>query len=302
MAKETFFTRFTLIIRRLEKGPATFEQIAHYLETESDIQDKDFNISIRTFQRDIKDIYEQLNYEIVNERTGDKRYYIKTRPETNEQSKRLLESFQLIQALRAAQHFTDKVYWETRKPNGLEHFEILLFAINNKRAVHFSHYKYWEDVVKERVVHPLGLKESQGRWYLLAVDTTDRRLKTFGLDRISELEVQEKPYREKYAYDLKNQFNHAFGILVADEQEPEMVQLKYEFEQGQYVKNYPLHPSQKVIRDDGNEVVIELMVYITYDIIQELLSYGPELEVLKPLSLRKEMKKQLMKTVLLYKK
>jgi proteasome accessory factor B len=302
MPKETFFTRFTLIIRRLEKGPATFEEISHYLETESDIQGKDFNISMRTFQRDIKDIYEQLNYEIVNERTGEKRYYIKNRPETNEHSKRLLESFQLIQALRAAQHFTDKVYWETRKPNGLEHFEILLFAINNKRVVHFCHYKYWDDVVKKRVVHPLGLKESQGRWYLLAVDTTDRRLKTFGLDRISELEVREKPYREKYAYDLKNLFNHAFGILVGNEQEPEMVQLKYEFEQGQYVKNYPLHPSQKVIREDGKEVVIELIVYITYDFMQELLSYGPELEVLKPLSLRKEMKKQLMKTVLLYEK
>ncbi len=133
------------------------------------------------------------------------------------------ESFQLIQALRAAQNFTDKVFWETRKPNGLEHFETLLFAINNKRSVHFSHYKYWEDVVKERVVHPLGLKESQGRWYLLAVDTTDRRLKTFGLDRMSDLDVQEKPYREKYDYDLKKQFTHAFGILVEDQEKPEII-------------------------------------------------------------------------------
>lgn len=72
MPKETFISRFSLIIKRLEKGPATYEQIVRFLEDESDISDKNYSISKRTLQRDIKDIYAQLSIEIVNEKKGDK--------------------------------------------------------------------------------------------------------------------------------------------------------------------------------------------------------------------------------------
>jgi proteasome accessory factor B len=68
MPKEIFISRFSLIIKRLEKGPATYEQIAHYLKNESDIRDKNFIISKRTLQRDINDIYSQLNIEIANKK------------------------------------------------------------------------------------------------------------------------------------------------------------------------------------------------------------------------------------------
>jgi predicted DNA-binding transcriptional regulator YafY len=40
-----------------------------------------------------------------------------------------------------------------------------------------------------RKVHPLALKESKDRWYLIAIDTKDKILKSFGLDRINYLDV-----------------------------------------------------------------------------------------------------------------
>lgn len=300
MPKETFIARFSLIIRRLEKGPATYDEIAEFLRRESEIQDKNFSISIRTLQRDIKDIYTQLNIEIVNEKTGDKRYYIKSKNETNDQSIRLLESYQIIQAINASQEFSNKVFIETRQPKGLEHFYDLLFAINNRRVIQFTHYKYWEDIEKERKVHPLALKESLGRWYLLAVDTKDNKCKTFGLDRISWLDIQESKFREKYHYNFKEWYTNAFGIIKPEDGLLEIIQLKYQYEQGQYVKTYPLHHSQKVILENNDEVIIELHLYITYDFIRELLSYGSELEVLQPLSLRKRILHELMESTKKY--
>lgn len=68
MPKEIFLSRYSLIIKLLEKGPATFEAIERYLQKESEYQGKQFVVSKRTFQRDLKDIYEQLSFEIVNER------------------------------------------------------------------------------------------------------------------------------------------------------------------------------------------------------------------------------------------
>jgi hypothetical protein len=103
MSKENFMSRFSLIIKRLEQGPATFKQIARHLENESDIQDKNLTLSIRTLQRDIKIINEELHIEIVNENKGDKRYFIKSRPEGQEHSKRLLEAFDMLNIVKSAQ-------------------------------------------------------------------------------------------------------------------------------------------------------------------------------------------------------
>ncbi len=300
MPKETYISRFSLIIKRLERGPATYEQIAKYLEDESSIQDKDFNISLRTLQRDIKDIYAQLDIEIVNEKKGDKRYFIKSRSETREHSQRLLESYQVINAIHASQEFEDIVFLESRKPKGLEHFYGLLYAIKNKRIVNFQHYKYWDETITNRTVHPLALKESQGRWYLVAVDTKDNQLKTFGLDRMADIDISKIKFREIYTYNLKELFTHSFGIISLDNEKPQTIRLQFNYEQGQYVKTYPLHTSQKIIEENNKVVIVELVVFITYDLIRELLSYGAELVVLSPAKLRNEIKKQLGNTLKRY--
>lgn len=300
MPKEIFISRFSLILRLLERGPATYGQIAKYLENESEMQDKDFTISLRTLQRDIKDIYTQLSIEIVNEKRGDRRYFIKSRPETQEYSQRLLDSYQVISAINASQDFLDIIFLETRKAKGLEHFYGLFYAIRNKRTVKFQHFKYWDETLTDRTVHPLGLKESQGRWYLLAVDTKDGKLKSFGLDRMTDIDISKTKFRENYNYDLRELFTHSFGIISLDNENPQLVRLRFNYEEGQYVKTYPLHTSQKLVKDDAYEVIIELVVFITYDFIKELLSFGSEMTVDRPAKLRRELKTHLINTLKKY--
>ena len=290
MPKETFFARYSLIIKRLEKSPATFEEIANYLQLESELQDRNFEISKRTFQRDLKDIEIQLGIEIVNERKGDKKYRIVEKSDYKVHSQRLMESYQVTNAIHASQEYSQYVFLENRQPKGLEHFSGLFYAIQNKRIIQFTHYKYWDEIVTERTVHPLALKESQGRWYLLAVDTKDNRLKTFGLDRIDDLEIMKGTYRNIYSYDFKTMFENCFGILKLEDSKPMTIQLSFEYEQGQYIKNYPIHHSQKVVSEEDH-VILELYVGITHDLVMELLSYGADLKVLKPKSLINLVKK-----------
>jgi hypothetical protein len=49
--------RYSLIIKKLRKRETTFKEISDYLAFESELQDYDFNVSKRTFQRDVKDIF-----------------------------------------------------------------------------------------------------------------------------------------------------------------------------------------------------------------------------------------------------
>jgi predicted DNA-binding transcriptional regulator YafY len=295
MSKQIYFTRYHLIINRLRKSPATFQEIQKYLEDASELYGKDFTITQRTLQRDIKDIFDTFNIEIVNERKGDKKYRIAGNSETEDTGIRLLEAYQMINSIEVSQQNAQSVFFESRKSKGLEHFAGLVYAIKNKKIVAFEHYKYYDDILTERKVHPLGLKESQGRWYLIGVDTKDSKLKTFGLDRIENLNIKETKFREKYEYNLNELFANYFGVLTYGNKPAETVRLQFTYEQGQYVKNYPLHHSQKTEKDDidNDEVIISLTICSTDDFVMELLKYGSSLKVIAPASLKKLMKEEL---------
>lgn len=190
MLKKNFLTRFDAIIDRLERNPATFEEIANYLQRLYDFEGKDIQqISQRTFQRDIQDIKEQLGIVIKNKRKGDNRYYIVEADNDVQTNRRIINGFRISNAIAAAKNNDKIILLEQRKANGIEHFNQLLLAIQNKKIIKFIHTKYCETESTQRTVHPLALKESLGLWYLVAVDTKDNTLKTFGLDRLQEVDV-----------------------------------------------------------------------------------------------------------------
>jgi len=300
MAKDTYFKRYIILIKRLLQSPANLEELKRCLRLQSGDDDQELEVSQRTLQRDFIAIYNLFGYEITNERKGDRRYLIKDRDNIKEYSQRLLESFELTDIISSSQRFINTVFLESRQPKGLEHFHGLIHAINNKYIVTFVHHKYWEEDETKRKVHPLGLKEAKGRWYLIAIDTKDRKAKTFGLDRIEQLEISNTQFREKYPIDLKNAFTHSFGIMnLENKEDPQLVRLAFTYKEGQYVKAYPLHHSQKVI-SEGDPTIIELKIFISYDFIQELLSFGEEVKILEPVSLVEEVKEKLKKALIQY--
>ena len=142
MSKELFLSRYALIVKRLEKSPATFQELSSYLEHQSEIHGYDYNISIRTFQRDIKDIERQLGIAIENDRKRDRKYLIVEKEEEKGLNQRLLENYQIIKAIESAKQHENYVFLEQRKPIGLDNFQQILFAITNKLILQFSHFKY----------------------------------------------------------------------------------------------------------------------------------------------------------------
>ncbi|MEG2508238.1 MAG: WYL domain-containing protein, partial [Chryseobacterium sp.] len=248
MKKDFYLARYALIIKKLETAPADYSQLEDYLLTSFEFQDAGVqSYSIRTLQRDIREISRLFNLTIHNKKKGDKRYYIDGRPdmEVDEYNQKLLETFQVNNAINQRPDFAGTVFFESRKPSGVDHFYDLFFAIRNKRIVEFEHYNYKNKVMTSRKVHPLALKQSKDRWYLIAVDTNDKALKSFGLDRINYLDVSEKSFREKYNFNLREHFRNAFGVMNLSEQNPEKIVLRCSRHQGEYIRSFPLHHSQK---------------------------------------------------------
>ncbi len=290
MAKRNYFLRYSRVIYRLQKCNASFEEINDYLERESEIKDIELSISKRTFQRDLNEIRGIFNVDIQYNPT--QKVYFISQVDKSEVTDRMLEAFEMFNALNINDALSRFVIFEKRKPQGANHFHGILHSIKNRLMVNFSYHKYEEDVTVQRAVEPHALKEFKGRWYLIARDVQDGYIKTFGLDRVSELDITKKKFSWPEQFNPNDLFINYFGIVNSSKSKPQKIVLSFDSLQGKYIKSFPLHQSQETLLDNEDEMRISLKLHITYDFEMELMSYGERVKVISPVSLRRKLLKR----------
>jgi len=287
LSKREYILRYLLIIRKLRnRRQATFKEINDFLILESELQSYKLSISKRTFQRDLNEIRSLFNVDIQYN-FSDKVYYIAD-DEQQDINNRMLEAFDMFNSLNIADDLSPYIYLEKRRPQGTEHLYGLIHAIKNRFLIRFTYQKFWEDEVTHRIAEPYALKEFKGRWYVLANDRKDNTIKTFGLDRISQLEISRELFKYPENFNINEYFKYCFGIITSPDTKPEEIVLSFEPVQGKYIKSFPLHETQKVIVDNEEKLQIKLKLHITHDFIMELLSFGDTVKILNQESMKSE--------------
>lgn len=287
MAKQQYLERYMLIIKKVRKGLCTLKEIEDYLDEHSELTETDLRISKRTFQRDCNEIRSIYGVDIQYDFSR-KGYYIDEEG-ANQTNIRMMEAFDLFNVLKMSEQLSEYILFEERKALGSDYFYPILQAIKAKQLIKIQYQKYWEEEIVERNLQPYTLKEFKGRWYLLAVDEYDNRLKTFGLDRIQDLITSKKTFVPRSDINIQEKFKHSFGIISGDDLEADEVILAFTHQQGKYIKSYPLHRSQEVISENETEVVLKFQIKVTYDFEMELLSFGNSLKVIRPSHLQEKM-------------
>jgi len=292
MSKKQYIKRHILIINKLRKKACSFDEIQNHLLNESSIDEENYEISIRTFQRDIKEIASIYNIEISSNRSLG--VYEISHDGNEDRNERLIESLEVFNALNLTSSFSNQIIFEKRQPLGTENMHGLIHAIKNHFEIGFLHENFGNgnEGMIQRNVQPLALKESRHRWYLLAKDNKDNKLKTFSLDRIADLQIGSKKFNYQVDFNPEEIFRYSFGVINSNDV-PRRIVLSFTHQQGKYIKSLPLHHSQKIIIDDENEVRIELFLNPTHDFAMELLSMGNGVKVLEPEYLRAEIKRKL---------
>ncbi len=124
----------------------------------------------------------------------------------------------------------------------------------------------------------------------MAKDCKDASIKSFALDRLTNLEVTIKTFAFPKFYIIEESYRYSFGIINFNDEQPQEIILSFNPIQGKYSKSLPLHNTQQVLIDNDNEVQIKLKLCVTHDLVMELLSFGDNMKVLQPISLLEEIK------------
>jgi predicted DNA-binding transcriptional regulator YafY len=198
--------------------------------------DEPLTISKRTLQRDLHEIRSLFGIDIRC--NTEYQYYIEEDGQSDYNT-RMLEAFDVFNSMRLGQPLSPYLITENHCPAGTEHLFGILNAIRNRLVIRYEYQKYYEESPHERTVHPLGMKEFRGRWYLVAKNVSDRKIRVFGVDRISKLEVTTKTFTYPEDFKLADYYKDAFGATRPDDLEPVEIILSFVPFQGKYIKwNY----------------------------------------------------------------
>lgn len=291
MAKREQMYRLMHISNFLKSKP----EGATYLEVENFLQEKYYHdgfegemaFSEKTFKRDRNLLLELFGIEIVFKRST--MTYRLLEDSISDSSQTIFDNLLLVNAYRQTADHANIMLFEKRQATGLYNLEGFIYAIKNSKVITLNYTKFWDGISQKKVLEPYAVKEFKNRWYLLANDTegSDFRIKTYGFDRISDPEIKNKTFVKKET-DINLMFENSFGILSTGNQTPQKIVLSFEAFQGKFIKSLPLHHSQRVLVDNGEEYRIELNLVPTYDFIQELLTHAEKLTIIEPKNLRQE--------------
>lgn len=286
MSKQVYIARYLKIINYLKRGQATFEDIENYLERQSEIEGLDFNISQRTLQRDLNEIRTIYSIDIRCNKSSSM-YYIADEEELNE-NQHLLASFDMFNALRLTSNYSELIQFENANVKGSEHIYPLLQAIKSRSQTEITYKKFYEEDSEIVLIEPYLLKQFKTKWYLICKKSPSGDVRTYALDRIQQVDVKRKRFNDKF--DVKTYSKNCYGIIHPTDQKVEKITFSFDADQANYIRSFPIHPSQKEIKPVGEEYFFTIDVFITFDLVSELLLYGERITIHSPKHLIREMK------------
>ena len=172
-------------------------------------------------------------------------------------------------------------------PSGGELLKQIIRAMKESRQVSITYHRYSAPNSNTYTIEPYCMKLFRQRWYLLG-KLSNGYLSTFSLDRIEKVELLKEKYKVPDNFDGAEYFHDSYGMLTDDKMAVERIVLRAYGYEPYYLRDLPLHHSQREIDTTEEHTDFELHLKPTSDFKAKLLSRGQWLEVLEPKSLADE--------------
>lgn len=252
------------------------------------------DLPLRTFHNHRKCIADELGVYIKCRTKGDHKYYIENDEDLQDDNPIgwLVESLSARNLIEESKFLKGRIIVEN-VPRGREFLSPLIEAMKDSHAIAIKYQRYNNEEVGPFLLKPYCIKLWKRRWYMVAqgLDINDPihlPIRIYALDRIKEMIVTQTPFKLPKDFDSESYFNHSIGIIVCDDK-PQEVKIRISNDQAPYWIYLPLHHSQKIIDQTETHTTFSFHIIITFDFVQEIMRWGKYIEVLQPLSLRKEL-------------
>lgn len=174
--------------------------------------------------------------------------------------------------------------------------------ISNEVVIRLSYHTFSDETIRSIDFHSYLLKQYNDRWFLLGAADSDQKMLTFALDRIDKVEpLPEKKFVE-CPEDIYERFDDIVGVTLYEDRPIEHILCWVSDASKGYVNTKPIHESYTPYKGEKESQLHEQYPQLkggfffsidcipNFELIRELCSFGGNLVVLSPESIRDEIK------------
>lgn len=245
-------------------------------------------LSRTTFHRHKIAIEDMFGIFIECDRKNGFKYYIGNEYVLEEQSVQnwMLSTLSVSSLLAESMSLNERILLENI-PSGGEKLKMVIKAMKESKKISITYRRYGGHATRTFDIEPYCIKLFGQRWYLLG-RFADRGLTTFSLDRMLEIKMSNEKFKLDEDFDAASYFNDCFGVMSDEKSKPERVLIRAYGYEPYYLRDLPLHHSQREIQSSEEYCDFELRLKITSDFKAKLLSRGEWIEILEPKALADE--------------
>mgnify|MGYP002620682511 CR=1 FL=1 len=288
----TLFKEYIWLIETIyEAGKISFAEINEkWCRTE---ESGGVEFARTTFNRHRDAILDMFGVIIECDRKDGYRYYIYNKEVLNDDSVAnwLFSTLSVGNMLDENVGVQDRILLESI-PSGNTYLKSIIKAMRESRRVMITYRRYGAASANSFSVAPYCVKLFKRRWYVLVrFERSSYRdngngdkdaLSILSLDRIENIELQQDKFTINPEFDPAVFFNECFGIVVGDGTKPERIILRAYGLEPHYLRDLPIHHSQREIRSTDDYTDFELYMRPTSDFKANLMSRGEWLQVISP--------------------
>ncbi len=207
----------------------------------------------------------------------------------------------LESGMKLSKHTGHIIEFEQNKNlRGLEHITPAYNAILNSKTLKIEYQGFKQEKSEKFYFYPYFLKQFNNRWFLFGGRENVDYTVNLALDRIACVEESSKPYIANKHIDFSTYFNDIVGVTMIPDKSPERIVLRFSGNRFPYIKTKPIHFSQNILEEQLEYGIVEIYVIPNNELEAILLSYGEDVEVISPGTLRSSIKNKIKNTLSYY--
>lgn len=221
-----------------------------------------------------------------------------------------IEGFEFFDRLKESFDNTKHPFIIFEKNENLKNRDLLPKLINfieAKKTIKFEYHPIHSKKSNIIELYPQLLKQYNARWFLFGLAMDKKKLLSFSLDQIENIQVSSKKY-EQCNIDWNEYFDDMIGVTKKDDEIPQDIVFWASKKECAYLEGKPIHSSQKkfkknhaielsnkykVPNEHGNFFSIKCI--INFELKREMASKFGERIVLEPIELREEINELIQK-------
>ncbi len=208
---------------------------------------------------------------------------------------------QMLGDNEAASQISERIVLQEvgQRPNAARHFPEIAAATLNRLRIEVEYRDRTRNEANIRILSPQRLLHYRDNWYLDAWCHWRDELRRFALDRMQRVTVLEEAVKEMAAEEVARAFDNTYGIFGGQPENTAV--LRFSGAVAQWVSEEIWHPRQRSawLSDGRYQLSLEIGPNPA-ELIQDILRYGANVEVVEPASLREAVRERLRAALAMY--